>query len=96
MIPVIVVLLIIPVIGLILFLLKSILKLSFSVLKILAVLLVLWLIYGFVTGHTADPAQHRKAKPQRARGRHRAVFGVFTQGELDVAPIFGTSRAMRR
>ena len=50
MIPVIVILLIIPVIGLILFLLKTILKLSFSVVKILVVLFVLWLLYGFITG----------------------------------------------
>ena len=87
MIPVIVVLLIIPVIGLILFLLKSILKLSFSVLKILAVLFVLWLIYGFVTGGIQQTLRNIGKPSLSVQEDGTGLYlGVFTKGELDVAP----------
>lgn len=87
MIPVIVILLIIPVIGLILFLLKTILKLSFSVVKILAVLFVLWLLYGFITGGIQQTLSNLGKPSITAQEDGSGLYiGAFTKGDLDVSP----------
>lgn len=87
MIPVIVILLIIPVIGLILFLLKTILKLSFSVVKILVVLFVLWLLYGFITGGIQETLKNiGKPSITTQEDGSGLYLGAFTKGELDVEP----------
>ena len=87
MIPVIVILLIIPVIGLILFLLKTILKLSFSVVKILVVLFVLWLLswiyYGWHSGNAQNIGKPSITTQEDGSGLY---LGAFTKGELDVEP----------
>lgn len=87
MIPVVVILLIIPVIGLILFLLKTILKLSFSVVKILAVLFALWLIYGFITGGIQQTLSNiGKPSITTQEDGSGLYLGAFTKGELDIEP----------
>lgn len=79
-------LLALPVLGLVLFLVKTLLKLSFSVGKILLVLLILWLIIGVATGGLKQTIDNL-GKPYISQDESGLVHytGAFSVGELDVS-----------
>ena len=76
-----------PLLGLVLFLVKTILKLSFSVGKILLILLGIWFIFCFITGGIQQTLANL-GKPyveQKDDGTVHYV-GAFSKGELELAP----------
>ena len=83
MIPVIVILLIIPVIGLILFLLKTILKAVLFCGKdfggAVCIVAALWVYYG---RHSGNAQKYWETEHHNARGWFRIVFGRFYQGRI--------------
>ena len=94
MVPVILIFMIIPFIGVILFLLKSILKLSFSVAKILLVLFAVWIIFGFITGGIQQTLQNIGKPHVSTKEDGSALYlGAFTTGEFDMSPYISDKLA---
>ena len=85
-----------PLLGLILFLVKTILKLSFSVGKILLILLAVWLIFGFITGGIQDTLANL-GKPYVEQQEDGTVHytGAFSQGELELSPYTEQSKLVQ-
>lgn len=83
-------LLALPILGLALFLVKTLLKLSFSVGKILLVLLILWLIVGIATGGLKETFDNL-GKPYISQDEAGVVHytGAFSIGELDMSQYTG-------
>ncbi len=83
-------LLALPILGLVLFLVKTLLKLSFSVGKILLVLLVIWLIIGIATGGLKQTIDNL-GKPYISQDEAGVVHytGAFSSGELDLRQYTG-------
>jgi hypothetical protein len=74
-----------PLLSIVLFLVKIVLRLSFSVGKVLLVLLVVWLIIGFATGGIQETIDHL-GKPYVNQDEQGVVHytGAFSTGQLDV------------
>ncbi len=85
-----------PLLGLILFLVKTILKLSFSVGKILLVLLGVWLIFGFITGGIQETFANL-GKPYVEQNEDGTVhyIGAFSKGELELSPYAEQSKLVK-
>lgn len=85
-----------PLISIALFVLKIVLRLSFSVGKVLLVLFALWLVVGFATGGLQETMDHL-GKPYVSQDDQGVVHytGAFSAGELDVADYTTTDHLIK-
>ncbi len=74
-----------PLLSLVLFVAKIVLKLSFSVGKVLLVVFVVWLVIGFATGGIQQTLNHL-GKPYVSQDEKGVVHytGAFSTGEMNV------------
>ncbi len=85
-----------PLISIALFILKIVLRLSFSVGKVLLVLFAVWLVISFATGGLQETLNHL-GKPYVSQDDQGVVHytGAFSAGELNVAEYVTDSRLIK-
>ncbi len=85
-----------PLISIVLFIAKIVLKLSFSIGKVLVVLFAIWLIIGFATGGIQDTISHL-GKPYVTQDEKGVVHytGAFSTGEMNVGSYASSSNLIK-
>lgn len=74
-----------PIIGLLLFIIKTVLKVSFSVIRVIAVLFVVWFVYVLFSGSLFQAIDGIGGPSVEQHGDRYTVNAAFSDGELDLS-----------